>query len=214
MSANMLLLSANPKKRRASKKRRSPAQRDATARMLAANAGKKRTRRARPAARVTRRSRRSRSVSVSRSGIVDLLKSGAIGGAGAVANDVLFGYAAKVLPDSMQSKVDATGGINLAHYAAKGALALGVGVFGAKVLPRAVAVKLAEGALTVSAYEIMKSALPASLTTVSRVGYMNPARVLRGAGKIVPLNRPQNMSAVVNVPVNTQAPLFNNGRIR
>lgn len=194
----MLLLSANPKRRR-SGKRRSAAQRAATARMLAANRSRrhasnpkrKRSRkyRANPAAPATlhrRRSVRSYASGAARSNSVQLLKTGAIGGAGALGVDVIFGYMGSVLPASAASRINADGTTNLLYYAAKGATAVALGVFGKRIMPAALAEKLAAGSLTVMSYDLMKGLLPASIP-VGRVGYMNPAQVMRGTGKIVPL---------------------------
>jgi len=228
MAGQLMLLSANPKRRK-SGKRRSAAQRAATAKLVAMNKGRKSRRaRSRPATaaprsarRVTRRSRRSAGMGFSRSGAVDMLKNGAISGAGAVAGDVLFGQLAKVLPDNTISKVNADGSVNFLHYGAKAAMAVGIGIFGRRILPGALPAKIADGILTVSAYELVKSMLPASLAVAGvgrtgRVGYMNPARVLRGAGagKIVQLPTRNGMGVIVNAPASTGAALYNNGRMR
>ena len=218
MSGQMLLLSANPKRRK-SAKRRSPAQRAATARMLAANksnprrASKKRRSRARSRARsasvatVSRRTRRTRSARSSGGGgarrfsmnaAVGLLKNGAIGGAGAIGLDVVMGYGGAVLPASVTSRVNADGTTNWLYYGVKGALAVAVGTFGGKLVKPALAEKLAEGALTVMSYELARGMMPAGVT----LGYVNPAKLLRGTGKIVSMNGARGVGNIVALPDN------------
>lgn len=207
----LLLLSGNPKRRK-SGKRRSAAQRRATARMLAANRSRtnpKRRRRAKhtgtAVASAPRRRRRKSHGAVSRRGrrkgggfslfrstggsAVNLLKAGAIGGAGAIGVDILMGYAKNVLPASMASRVNPDGSMNLMYYGAKAALAVGVGIYGGRFLPGGIAPKIAEGALTVMSYEILRTFVPASLS----LGFFNPAPTMmpqaRGVGKILSVGK-------------------------
>ena len=203
--ATLQLLTANPKGGKR-KKKRSPAQRAAFAKMIAANrrshnpkTSKRRASRKRrhyssnpaPATLRTRRSLRSRAAGFSKSSAMGLLKTGAIGGAGAVGVDLVFGYAGSILPASAVSKINADGSANFMYYGAKGALAVALGTFGKRFMPAPLAEKLAAGSLTVMSYELMKGLLPASMTLGNSrgVGYMNPAQVMRGTGKIVPINR-------------------------
>ena len=179
MSALYLLNTKRRGKRKtASRRTCSPAQRAATARMLAANRSSRRTRRnpskrravsvaSAPARRRTsRRSSRRASFSVSRmtgGGAATLLKNGAMAGAGAVGVDVLFGYAAKVLPANMATPVDSTGGTNWLYFAAKAALAVGVATAGKRFIPAKIAVAMGEGALAVMSYQIVRGMLPAGI---------------------------------------------------
>lgn len=203
-----LAIYGNPSKRRKVRrnpKRRTAAQKAATARMLAANrarsGGRKRKakRRSAPVAssaprRVSRRSARRSARRVSRrfgsamrsSGIVGSLKSGLVGGAGAVGVDIIMGQVAPMLPASMQTPVDAqTGGLSYGYVAAKAAIALALGHFGKRIAPR-YAERAAEGALTVLAYGVLRPMVPASMT----MGYLNPAPLARGGVRGVGVYNP------------------------
>ncbi len=194
-----LAVYGNPRRRaRKSGKRRSAAQRAATARMLAANRSargsapkrrraKRRTsvvsaapRRSvrRVSRRSVRRSARRMGSSLRSSGIVGMLKSGLVGGAGAIGVDVAMGYVAPMLPASMQTPVDpATGGINYGYVGVKAAIAIAVGHFGRRISPE-YAPQAANGALTVLAYQLLRPMVPASVT-LGRVGNINPAPTMR-----------------------------------
>lgn len=219
------LLLLNPRKRRArkagAKRRRSPAQRAATARMLAANRSRGRVAR-NPARRrrVTyhrraalrhnpiRRARRSSYRRNPISGnVTAMLKVGAIGGVGAVGVDIIFGYLAPMLPASMSTPVNATtGGTNWLYFAAKGAVAIGIGTYGGKLMKPQTAEAIAVGALTIMAYQIARSLVPASVTMGA---YVNPGRVMRpgpmsGAmtnnmGAYLPRSAPQPGANVSNM---------------
>lgn len=106
----------------------------------------------------------------------------AIGGAGAVAVDVIQGYIP--LPASMQ--------VGYMPYVVKGALGFMLGTFGKKILGQN-AVKMGAGAMTVAAYGALKQMtagmLPggvASGATVQGLGYMSPVpqlgQYITGAG--------------------------------
>lgn len=190
-----LMLIGNPKRRSGAKRRRSPAQKAATRRMLAANrarknpAARKRRRTARrsvavagPVRRTARRSvRRSarRSFSgmtsgIRASGALGLVKAGAIGGAGAVAVDIAFGQAGRILPAGWVSPMNADGSTNWLYFAAKAGAAVALGMYGRKVMPAPIAAKMAEGSLTVLSYQIMRGMIPASIG----LGYYNPVPVM------------------------------------
>jgi hypothetical protein len=227
--SQLLLLQGNPKKR-GRRKPRSAAQKAATRRMLAArglhhNPTKKRRKARRsavaasPARHHVRRARRTthrhsaggamRSV---RAGAVPMLKSGVIGGAGAVGVDVLMGYASNILPATMTSKLNADGSTNFMYYAAKAALALGVGIFGRRIMPAGIAVKIGEGSLTVMSYELLRGMMPAGIA----MGYMNPAHTM---GRVMSTQRPQlarvmsfntNMNTNLNRGANAAARMNSN----
>lgn len=226
--SQMLLLTANPKRRKAGKRKatRSPAQRAAFAKMIAANkrsnpsparSGKKRRRRASVAAAPSRR-RSGGSSGFSRGNLAaqatSLAKNGAIGGAGALGLDVIMGYANGILPASVASRVNSDGSTNWLYYGVKGALAVGVGVIGQKVVSAPVAAKLAEGALTVMAYELARGMMPTSVP----LGFVNPAPTLngvRGVNRILntsqSLPRP-GMNRIVNFPQPSLISRGNRGR--
>lgn len=136
---------SNPRKRRRSSVRRS---------------------RARSYARRARRSVRSvgRSMGFSLPGITSAMKTAAIGAGGALAVDVAMGQANRFLPADWQSRyVD--GSTNWKYYIAKGALAIGLGVAGARFGGRfrSAMLTMAQGSLMVQAYEILRDNMPADL---------------------------------------------------
>lgn len=192
MSARMLLINPRRRRKSSSRKTRSPAQRAATARMLAGLRASRGYRRnpskrrrsattavsvARSSPRRARRARRSSGggSSVRMSGILHSAKSlamnGAIGAGGALTVDIAMGFAQKVLPATMTAPLNSDGSINYMYYAAKGGLALALGVFGRKLLP-GYASRMAEGSFTVLAYELGRQVIPADVFTL---GYYNPA---------------------------------------
>lgn len=101
------------------------------------------------------------------------LKLGAIGGAGAIAVDAAMAQASKFLPATMIARYNADGSLNLGYYAAKAALALGVGVLGARFGGplRGFAAAAAQGSYVVMSYEILRTLMPATVP----LGYFNPA---------------------------------------
>lgn len=190
----LLLLSGNPKRRRRGK-RRSAAQRAATARMLAARGnprkrrGKRRGRRSGGA--VTHRRRRRgggrglfAGLRSSGGSVMPMLKSGVIGGAGALGVDIAMGYALPLLPASMQSSINADGSANLGYYGAKAAIAIGIGLYGRRLpVIGGYAPAIAQGALTVMSYQLLRGFVPAGVS----LGFFNPAPAMssRGMGKIL-----------------------------
>lgn len=167
-------------KRRKSRKHRSAAQRAATARMLAARGGVIHKRRRRRGGRRMqhvgrRRGRRGGGFSMASIGVVPMLKNAAIGAGGALATDVAMGFVAQYLPPQFATPVDATGQQNMLYPLAKGALAIGLGIVGKRVLPGGMAAKMVEGSLTVTLYNAAKPLIPASVP----LGYASPAQQLQ-----------------------------------
>lgn len=226
------LWAVNPSKRR--KKHRSAAQRAATRKMLAArfhrNPRRKRKaattevqvkrkytkRRGRKSARIgVRRGRRSGGFAAkfSSGAITALLKNGAIAGGGAVLVDIGMGYASGMLPASMATPTDSNGALQWGYVGAKAGLALLLGTLGKRIMPAEIAGTMAEGALTVLSYQLIRPMVPASL----KLGYINPAPVanrtqavgayVRGAGAYaalpvrasVPARRGANAAQVVRM---------------
>jgi len=144
-------------------------------------------RRRRSAKRIMRRGRR-RSRGLFRMGsgsVMNLLKAGVIGGAGAVTVDVLMGQAVKVLPDNMRSPVDAQGQANLGYFAAKAGVAVALGLYGTRLpFVGQYASRMAEGSLTVLAAQFMR---PLAVQAGAQLGaYFSPA----------PLQRPRQLQGV------------------
>lgn len=193
---SQLLLVGNPARRR---KTRSAAQKRATAKMLAANRSKRRASPKRkrsvvalatnPAPRRRRRTatvkhtakRRARrnpiSASLSIRSITAQLKNAGIGAAGALGVDVAYGFASGYLPDMIKAPVDAAGAPNYAYYAAKGLLAIGIGMAAKKVVGANRAAQLVEGSLTVTAHDLMKTIVAKNFAGVT-LGYASPGRTL------------------------------------
>ncbi len=194
---------------------RSAAQRAATARMLAANRRnnpvKRHRRRARRAAnpvtvsrvrRYARRHlsrRRSNPISHRRrrrnpiglgmlrmSGVVGMVKSAAIGGAGALGMDFLWSKITGYLPTSLQSDAGKAVDIN-------DALKIFATVIAGRALSRptkGLSMKMAEGSLTVQMFTLISNlATMYAPSLVNGVGYANPARTVPGNGRISPITR-------------------------
>lgn len=205
-----LMLIGNPRRRRKARKARSRRRghRKMTAKQLK-YFGPRRARRAAPAKRrrsrrsvivaranpVRRRSRRSYAgrrfrrnpiggaqVRASLGSVMGVAKNAAVGAAGAIAVDAVMAQAARFMPASMSARYDAQGNMNWGYYAAKGAIAVGVGVLGAKFLPGSLkrfAARSTEGSFTVMAYEIMRSVIPANM-----LGFYSPARTAGTVGRM------------------------------
>ncbi|MCS6948002.1 MAG: hypothetical protein NZM12_10340, partial [Steroidobacteraceae bacterium] len=111
---------------------------------------------------------------------VNAAQTAAAGAVGAVVMDVVMSQAARVLPTALATRFDERGGINYGYHLTRAALTIGVGALGAHFLPagaRSWAVRGAVGALTVQAYEILRSFVPVDWT----MGYyFNPARIVAG----------------------------------
>lgn len=191
------LWAINPSRRRRKsgkrRHRRSAAQRAATRRMLAARfatnpAPKKRRSRRRSSARISRRSMRRAFARVSGSNAVALLKAGVISGAGAVAVDVAMGYAARVLPAAVATPLDASGQPQYGYYALKAGLAVLLGAYGGRFLPAGMAGRMAEGALTVMAYQFIRPLVPSGVAlgvyANAPAATARPVARLSGVGRI------------------------------
>ena len=197
MSGQLLLI--NPRKRRASGKRRTAAQRAATARLVAFNkakrhGGRKRNpvvaRRAKrrasyaanPAKRRVHHVRRRRnpsslgsSLRLTAGGITAVAKNAALAAGGAVAVDYAYGYVRGYLPVSMQTPADASGAVNPLYFAGKGLFAVALGVVAGKYLRMgSKAAAMANGSVIVTAYSLLRGLLPASIA--GQLGYYAPAQ--------------------------------------
>lgn len=178
------------------RKRRSASGRKRTHRRVrrtfATNPAPKIARRARRAIRsIRRRFRRNPSAlarmgggKLSMSGAVGMLKSAAIGGGGAIAVDIVMGFASKVLPPQIGTPIDADGKPNYPYFATKAGLAILLGTLGKKLpLIGPHAARMAEGALTVQAYNFMRPLVPQQIFTLGKLGaYFNPAPTMPRMG--------------------------------
>lgn len=181
------LLLINPRKRRAAKKtakrrtrrvRRNP--------ITVVSAPKRRVvRRRNPIGlgRIARRgrARRRNPISMNTSGIVGMLKTAAIGGAGAVAVDALMGYVAPYLPASLKQNGSAVGKVGV-YDAIKMAITIAAGE-GLNKVSKGYSRKLAAGALTVQMSDIIRTFVPTTMT----MGYYSPGAVIQGNNRVGPL---------------------------
>lgn len=200
--AEMLLI--NPRKRRkvARKKtarRASPARkRRVVRRANPINSVRRvvRRRRSNPikaARRVTRRRRNPISLGGSKinvKSIMAMVKDAAIGGAGAVGVDVLFGKLNPHLPASIQLSPTKVG----AGDAVKALFTVVVGKLLSKPT-RGLSVKMAQGALTTQARDLISGLLPASVQ-VAGMGYASPAAITRGSQRVGPFNSQRSVPSL------------------
>lgn len=212
------LMIVNPRRRKAKRKTRSPAQRAATARMLAANRARRNPapKRRRPKARAasvavaTRRYRRKsasgsvkryvrrararastmgKSLGFSLPKIQHAVTQAAIAGAGAVAVDVLMGQAVKFLPATWATRYSADGTVNWAYYASKSAVAIGMAVAGAKFLPGKA--KSAANTMALGSLTVMTYELMRGMIPADMLtlGFMSPGRVVGGSDNVTSLGK-------------------------
>lgn len=168
-----------PSKRRKSRtgRKASPAQLRALAKARRARAGlssnpsprRRRRHSLRAVARSTRR--RARRNPIGMGGIMGMFTGAVWGAGGAVA--VNYAYNMLPLPATMKTGMMGT--------ASKFGLAIALGMLGKSFLGRN-AGKMAEGAMTVAAYEALQGMLPVSAggTSVAGLGYMSPGMVAGG----------------------------------
>jgi len=191
-----LMLVGNPKRRAKSRKAPSAAQKRARANFAAmararstATASRRRRSVSTVVRRVARRVRRSVSPRVVRryasranagyrlGGVVPMLKNAAVGAAGAVAVDVAYGFIGQYIPASMQSPTDSSGSPNYMYYMGKGALAIGIGMIGRRVLGR-YAPALVMGSMIVTIHQLLRGFVQSSGVNIPLGDAMNPGRVL------------------------------------
>lgn len=173
----------NPRKRRA-KRKASPAKRrvkrrTAVTRTVVQSNPIKRRRASRRTSLKSVSRRRVRRNPIGLGGIVGTLTDAAIGAGGAVA--VNFVFDKLPLPLSMKT--------GMAGTAAKAALAIAIGTFGKKVLGNT-AGKMAAGALTVIAYDVIRGFLPPpAIMSTAGMGYIasgqNAGYIGNGMGEYV-----------------------------
>ncbi len=181
------LLLINPRKRRATAKRKTAKRRVRRNPIAVAAAPKRRVARRRNPiglGRVARRARRRNPIGggLKMGGIVAQLKQAAIGGAGAFAVDVAMGYAEGYLPASMRNSTTSVNSYDALKLAAT--IALG------EVLnkpTKGLSRKMAMGAMTVQSYYIMSKLVPTGTFALAGVGYASPANIVRGSNRVNPI---------------------------
>jgi len=179
------LSAANPRRKKTKHNpRRSAAQKAATARMLAANrsGGAVSTRRRSPRRQKSGGASMSRPARMSVRGVgnsaLALLKTGAVGAGGALIVDVAAGFVMPMLGASFASKQNADGSANYPYYAAKGALAVALGMLGAKIVKGSTAAELAVGSMTVLSYDLLRPFVAGIMPASMPLGWVSPARIL------------------------------------
>lgn len=106
------------------------------------------------------------------------IKDALLGGAGAITVDLAYGQVARFLPDMLQRK---PGEVGLGD-AVKAVFTVALGQMLAKPT-RGMSRKMASGALTVQAAQILARFVPAGLS-MGRVGYYSPAAVTAGTPRV------------------------------
>jgi hypothetical protein len=219
-----LLLVGNPAKHRKHHKPRSAAQKAATRKLVAHN----RAKRANPARRAKRRHnpiaanpvhhkrrrhatrhnpirarRRNPATRATMSGITAQLKAAGMGAVGALGVDVVTGYAAAYLPATVATPVDTAGATQYGYFAAKGAIAIGLGLLLKKMVGAAKANQLVEGSLTVTLHELGKTIIATNAPSISMGRYVGMAGA-RQLGPMQPIrglpSNVRSMGAYVGTP--------------
>lgn len=138
----------------------------------------------------------------------------AIGAAGAIGVDAIMGQASRILPASATARYSDAGGINPIYYGVKSLVAIGLGIAGVKFAPAALknaSARVAEGSLTVQAYEVMRAVIPPEVVALGfarrRVNGVRQlptmrgvAATMRGVGNVRAfLPRPRPTAAVAGL---------------
>lgn len=116
-------------------------------------------------------------------GYMGLIRDGLIGGAGAVAMDVVYGYINNMLPATLQNQP----GTVTAGDAVKAIYTVAAG----KALSRmtgGLSMKAAQASLAVQSYNLMKQFLPSTL----QLGYYSPAMITQGTNRVGPIRQGMN----------------------
>jgi len=170
MSAKQAKYFGGKRRKRRSTKAASPRRRKRRAVAVRSNPRRRRARRS--LTKLFRRRRSNPSVRASLGSAVPMIKAGAVGAAGAIGLDLLWGYGKRYLPASIA-------GSPLAQYGVKLLGALAVGIVGNKVL-RGRGRDMAVGATTVVLHDAFKAQLQASFPTLQLGEYLTYAPAVGG----------------------------------
>lgn len=180
--AEMLLI--NPRRRRAARKTRKTAvkrRRTAARRKNPITVATVRRRRHNPIRakrRVTRRRRNPIGGKILSGGLMKMIQEAFVGGAGSVVVDVAFGQIQGYLPVSMRRVPGQVGVGDIV----KAGVTVALGTLLSKPT-KGLSKRMAAGALTVQAADVLKSFVPATMT----LGYATPARVVQGSNRVGPM---------------------------
>lgn len=176
MSGELLLINPSRRKKRGSKSRRKHHKRHSARRHNPVRAHRRHRRHSMAVAHRSYRRRRRNPISMrsfGMGGIVGKATGALMGAGGAILNDALFTYVP--LPAMLKSGPLA--------IASKFATALGVGYLSSFVIGKSRGAQLAEGALTVLAYQVVKpmvaTVLPLAGDDIEGLGYYSPGMILQ-----------------------------------
>ncbi len=121
--------------------------------------------------------------------LVPALKQAGLGAAGAIGVDVAFGFVQSYLPAGVQSPTDATGGVNYAYYAAKGAAAFAIAMGVRKLVGGNKAAHVLNGSLTVTLHDMAKGLMGTYAPSMTMGQYIGPTPGLSNmpGGRVVAL---------------------------
>lgn len=198
MSRN-LLVATNPARRKMSAKQRAAALRN----LKKARAARKRPRRrnpsraAAPVSNPRRKRRKARRRAVRRNPIrlarfspkrvlEGTVMPALVGGAGAVANDMAYGFALNLIPAGTGGTIVEQFRTGYLRHVGKVASALLLSYVAGMVLPRRVADQLGAGAVTVVGYNAVRDVLTQVAPTLNLGAYIAPELGYAGAGRSAP----------------------------
>ena len=185
--AEMLLI--NPRKRRATRKARKvhhTAKRRHTAARKHNPIAAVRRRRAHPMGAKRRVIRRRNPIAMG-GGYMTAIREALMGGAGALAMDVVFGQVNKFLPVSMQTNATTVG----AGDAVKAVITVFVGQALNKAT-KGFSRKAAQASLTVQAHAILTKTIGPSIAATLPLGYASPAVITSGTNRVGPIRKGVN----------------------
>jgi len=116
-------------------------------------------------------------------GYMSLIKDGLIGGAGALAMDVVYGYVNNMLPDMLKNQPNTVS----AGDAVKAIFTVAAGK-GLSKMTGGLSMKAAQASLAIQSYNIVKQFLPATMS----LGYASPAFIQQGTNRVGPIRRGMN----------------------
>ncbi len=182
--AEMLLI--NPRKRTAKRRAGTTAKRRVHAkRKVHATSHIKRRRN--PIAAMRRRVIRRRNPIAMGGGYMTAIREALMGGAGALAMDVVFGQVNKFLPATMQTNATTVG----AGDAVKAVITVFIGQALNKAT-RGFSKKAAQASLTVQAHAILTKTIGPSISATLPLGYASPAVVASGTNRVGPIRKGVN----------------------
>lgn len=183
--AEMLLI--NPRKRAAKRRTTTHAKRRVHARRKNPIAKVHHKRRHNPIAAMRRRVIRRRNPISMGGGYMTAIREALMGGAGALAMDVVFGQVNKFLPATMQTNATTVG----AGDAVKAVITVFIGQALNKAT-RGFSKKAAQASLTVQAHAILTKTIGPSISATLPLGYASPAVVASGTNRVGPIRKGVN----------------------